>query len=81
MKQEAITLLEWQKRYSEEEACIEHLVAVRWPEGFCCPYCEGKDSWYTFGHGLYECKTCRKRTSATAGTLFHSTKIPLSSWF
>ncbi len=81
MKQEAMTLLEWQKRFSDEESCLRQLTAVRWPDGFSCPHCDGQDAWYTSGHGLYECKTCRKRTSATAGTLFHSTKIPLTHWF
>lgn len=81
MKQEAITLLEWQARFSDEESCREHLLAIRWPEGFVCPHCEATEAWYTHGHDLYECKCCRKRTSATAGTLFHSTKIPLTYWF
>ncbi len=30
---------------------------------------------------MYDCKQCRKRTSVTAGTLFHATKLPLSKWF
>lgn len=81
MKQEAITLIEWQKRFSDEETCIAHLKAIRWPEGFKCPHCSNEACWYTPGHGLYECQSCRKRTSVSAGTLFHATKIPLTHWF
>jgi hypothetical protein len=30
-KQESITLPEFQKRYRDENACREHLFAIRWP--------------------------------------------------
>lgn len=81
MKQKAITLVEWQNRFHDELACIEHITEIRWQEGFCCPHCGGTEAWYTPGHALYDCKSCRKRTSVTSGTLFHSTKLPLTSWF
>lgn len=81
MKQEAISLREWQERFKDEESCREQLARIRWPEGFVCPYCEGRQAWYTGGHELYECHQCHKRTSVIAGTLFHATKIPLTSWF
>ena len=81
MKQKGMSLLEWQNRFHAEEACIRHIVAMRWPDGFCCPHCGGGEAWYVLGRGLYDCKGCRKRTSATSGTLFHATKVPLTSWF
>ena len=30
---------------------------------------------------MYQCNRCRKQTSLTAGTIFHSTKLPLTVWF
>ncbi len=30
-------LLEFQKTFATEEACAQHLQAMRWPEGFVCP--------------------------------------------
>jgi transposase-like protein len=81
LKQKALSLIEWQERFKDEASCREHLARIRWPEGFCCPYCSSKAHWYTGGHELYECQQCHKRTSVTAGTLFHATKIPLTSWF
>ena len=81
MKQKAMSLIEWQERFKDEESCREHLAKVRWPEGFECPHCSCKEHWYTGGHELYECQSCHKRTSVTSGTLFHATKIPLKSWF
>ena len=34
------TVLEFQKRFAAEEACLEYLIASRWSEGFVCPRCE-----------------------------------------
>ena len=30
---------------------------------------------------LYQCNACRRQTSLTAGTIFNSTKAPLTTWF
>ena len=30
---------------------------------------------------LFQCHTCRRQTSLTAGTLIGSTKLPLTKWF
>jgi transposase-like protein len=81
MKQTEISLIDWQKRFATEEDCIEHLYHLRWSEGFICPNCGEKHHYFIKGYNLYECTTCGKRTSITAGTLFHSTKIPLVKWF
>jgi len=81
MQQKAVTLLEWQQLFSTEEHCKQHLFELRWPEGFICPHCGHREYWYTLGHELYDCKHCRHRTSVTANTLLHSTKIPLVKWF
>jgi len=34
MQQEPIDLLELQARFSTEEACLDRLVRLRWPEGY-----------------------------------------------
>lgn len=81
MQQKAMTLLEWQAAFSTEEQCLAHLKALRWPDGFVCPHCSHTEAWFIAGHNLYDCKQCRNRTSVTAGTLFHSTKLPLTKWF
>ena len=43
MRMEAISLLEWQNRFGSEKACAEALKKVRWPTGFSCPECAGKE--------------------------------------
>lgn len=32
-------------------------------------------------HGLSECNACHHQTSAIAGTIFASTRLPLRLWF
>ena len=70
-------LLAW---FPDDAACLEYLAAVRWPEGFVCPACGGRDAWRT-GRGLWMCTDCGRKTSLTAGTIFDRTRTPLSSWF
>lgn len=81
MKGKELNLLDWQKHYGTEEACAQALFQQRWPEGFRCPHC-GHDHGYgiTPRHS-WECSRCHKQTSLTAGTLFHSTNLPLVKWF
>ena len=31
--------------------------------------------------GLYQCRSCRRQTSVTAGTIFQDTRKPLVMWF
>ncbi len=39
-----ISLLEWQRKFGAEKACINTLTKVRWPQGFQCPACGSKKS-------------------------------------
>ena len=70
-------LLAW---FPDDAACLHYLAGLRWPEGFVCPRCGGRASWRT-GAGLWMCQECGRRTSMTAGTVFHRTRTPLSTWF
>jgi len=73
-------LLEFEQRFGTEEACIEYLSDVRWPEGFRCPRCGHPEAWTRKG-GVYRCARCRCETHVTAGTIFQDTKKPLRLWF
>ena len=81
MKMPSMSLLEWQKRYGTERACIKELAKVRWPDGFQCPECGSKKAYYIETRQLHQCSQCRHQVSVTADTLFHSTKLPLVKWF
>jgi len=70
-------LLAW---FPDDRACLDYLAELRWPQGFVCPACGASEHWRT-GDGLWMCQACARRTSVTAGTIFHRTRTPLSAWF
>lgn len=81
MKTPRISLLQWQKRFGTEKACADAIAKYRWPDGFICPKCSHNAAWYISSRKVYQCSKCRHQTSITAGTLFHSTNLPLVKWF
>jgi transcription elongation factor Elf1/transposase-like protein len=81
MKMPVISLLEWQKKYGTERACIKTLTRVRWPQCFQCPACGSEKFSFISTRLLYQCSHCRHQVSITADTLFHATKVPLVKWF
>lgn len=80
MEEYPSTVLEFEKRFNSEKACLEYLVQIRWPNGFYCPRCGHRKAWIT-KRGLYRCQLCDKQTSVTAGTIFQDRRKPLMLWF
>jgi transposase-like protein len=80
-KYENMDFFQFQKRFSREDFCLKHLVKLRWPDGFVCPRCGHDKAGFHSKRKLLQCKGCRYQASATAGTIFHRTKIPLRKWF
>jgi transposase-like protein len=74
------TLLDLERRFATEAACLAYLAALRWPEGFHCPACGSAAAWQT-ARGLWVCRSCQRQTSVTAGTIFGDSHLPLQVWF
>jgi hypothetical protein len=74
------TLLDLERWFSTADACREYLFALRWPDGFVCPRCQGRQAW-AMARGLWVCRQCRHQASVTAGTIFQDTRLPLPLWF
>ena len=74
-------LLEFQEMFATEEACRKYLLSLRWPEGFVCPRCGGREAYDLPKRRLYQCKSCAYQVSPTAGTVMHRTRLPLLKWF
>jgi len=66
--------------FPDDDACRDYLDWLRWPNGFRCPRCASKTGW-RLTDGRWWCEPCRRRVSATAGTIFHRTQTPLTIWF
>ena len=76
-----LTVGEFRAQFGEEAQCAEQLDRQRWPEGFRCPRCDGGTRGYIASRRVHECKLCGYQCSVTAGTIFHKTRTPLTSWF
>ena len=75
-------LLDFAARFGAEERCIEHLAGLRWPGGFVCSGCGGRAAWRLKARPrVYECGTCHRQESVTAGTVFDRTRTALAKWF
>lgn len=67
--------------YGTEDLCRAAVAEWRWPDGFVCPACGVTEHCIVGPRKLYQCNACRRQTSLTAGTVFNSTKVPLTTWF
>jgi transposase-like protein len=75
------SVVEFQRRFPDEEACRAYLFSSRWPDGFVCPACGGDEVGIEQRRRLWQCKGCGRQTSVTAGTVMHKTHLPLTLWF
>lgn len=81
--QQGMSLPEFLQSFGTEPGCCEAVLRARWPDGFVCPRCRSSAHCIIFsvGRPLFQCHACHRQTSLTAGTLFGSTKLPLTKWF
>jgi len=77
---DVLSLLDFQKRFPDEASCWNELVRIRWPKGRLCPQCQKPMGFVQTRH-LFQCAGCRQQISATSGTMFHKSRIPLQKWF
>ncbi len=76
------SLSQFQETFPDEASCAAFLLERRWPEGFVCPGCgEQRAAALKSRAYTYECLDCGRQTSATAGTVMHRSKLPLTTWF
>jgi transposase-like protein len=77
-------------QFATEAKCLDYLERMRWPNGVACVHCGVMNvSTITRKAGknkrarIYQCleKECGKQFSATSGTIFNDTHLPLTKWF
>jgi transposase-like protein len=83
-----MNLLQITKTFATEDAALDYLIQQRWPEGVRCLACDCDKVYPISTHGktgrpyrLFECSDCGLHFSATTGTLFHDSHLPLQKWF
>jgi transposase-like protein len=75
-------------RFTDETAAREALENIVWPNGPVCPHCGNADAariakleTKTARPGLRYCNECKGQFTATVGTIFERSKIPLTKWW
>jgi transposase-like protein len=81
MMESVLSLYDFLRRFPSEEECFQYLVAKRWPDGFHCPRCGAHRAYFIEKHHRFQCASCRRQTSVTAGTIFHRMRQPLLTLF
>src|SRR5712691_3772791 len=71
--------------FTNEEAARAHFESIRWPDGPVCPHCGVlNEATELRGEstraGLYKCRACQKPFTATIGTVYERSHIPLHKW-
>lgn len=66
-----------------EETCREYLIQQRWNGKPVCPYCGYGRAYFIEKGRRFKCasKDCYKKFSATVGTIFEASNVPLVKWF
>jgi transposase-like protein len=85
-----LTLDEITQRFATDKAAREYWEAIHWPKGPVCPHCGNKKPALIYEvkankakrirEGLRQCAKCGKQFTATMGTIFEQTHIPLRKW-
>jgi transposase-like protein len=90
-----MNLLDIYKELNTEAKCLAFLEHMRWPGGVKCLSCESLRITHVVSKGrtnkktgkvgpdrhLYQCNECRFQFTATTGTVYHDTHLPLCKWF
>jgi transposase-like protein len=71
--------------FHDADKARQHLEKTRWPQGPICPHCGVVNEATMVGGkaaraGCYQCNACRSQFSATVGTVFERSKVPLNKW-
>ena len=83
-----MNLLQVAKAFRTEDEALAYWIVTRWPEGVRCIACDNAKVYAITTTGktgkkchLFECSDCGLHFSATTGTLFHDSHLPLTKWF
>jgi hypothetical protein len=86
-----MNLIDVTKNFATDEQCLAYLESQRWPDGVRCIVCGNdkvskitrKTKSKNVRAQIYQClePTCKHQFSATTGTIFADSHIPLHKWF
>ena len=74
-------LVELVEKFADDKKCRAYIEALRWPDGPICPRCKATKVYRILEREQFVCDSCDYQFSATAGTIFHDSHLPLWKWF
>ena len=76
------TRAQFDKRFPDDAACLEHLKQVRYGARSECESCKREATFYRVTtRRAYSCEHCGFQIYPTAGTPFHASRTSLKDWF
>ena len=81
-KAPAFSVREFFKRFPDDEACLVHLMEIRFGLRHTCRACGVEATFHRMTERrAFACSQCGDHVYPTAGTVFQDTRTPLQSWF
>ncbi len=76
------TLMEAVKLFADQDASLQFMVNLRWPNGVCCPRCGSIRVRFISTRRVWECREDHKakRFSIKTGTIMEDSPLPLDKW-
>lgn len=82
MSRKGPNIQDFNKRFPDEDACLNHLMRSRYGERLTCFKCQKEATYYRVtGRRCFECEHCGYQVYPTAGTPFEKTRTSLRDWF
>jgi len=87
-----VNLIDVTEQFKSDDDCLAYIESMRWPDGIIrCPVCgydriskiTRKKTSKNKRTRIYQCleATCKTQFSATSGTIFNDSHLPLTKWF
>ena len=76
-----MNLVQLVQQFADDAKCRAYIQALRWPEEIACPRCKATKIYPIAERDQFMCDGCSYQFSATAGTIFHDSHLPLWKWF
>jgi transposase-like protein len=76
-----MNLIKITEKFNTQGKCIAYLEEQRWFKVPVCPYCNSQRSSRKTQEFRHTCHNCKRSFSVLIGTIFESTKLPVTKWF
>lgn len=76
-------MLDFQRMFPDETACLKYLEGMRWPSGFVCEECAAVVEPFRLSAQprKLKCRSCHHVESITTNTVMHRSKTSIHVWF